>query len=230
MQITIFFQGLITIHNKVRFLDDAAASKCDVTRRVWVAMHDEDENVKELAVDLWNKLRYKITSSICTELLVGHISTRSARKREMKLSDFSFCSLSCFFRSKRIRFKASLIGFSKANFRDLKGFEHAARKFVSDSENSNARAYDCLLVTERRRASRTCHSASCGFGTSRGPVRPPRGVVPLSSVFARFLFQKKRGETSPSFRLQVSTVLICDRRNPVPAWTDCVLVTNIFLT
>lgn len=67
-----FIQGLITIHKKVQSLDDVAATKCDAVRRVWVAMHDEDEVVKDLAIDLWKKLRYKALSSICTELLVSY--------------------------------------------------------------------------------------------------------------------------------------------------------------
>ena len=66
----IFFQGLLVLHNKIRVFDDDTASELHVIRRLWVAMHDEEEEIRELATDLWNKLRYKTNSTLCTELLV----------------------------------------------------------------------------------------------------------------------------------------------------------------
>ena len=62
---------MLVFHNKIRTLDDVAAEELNVVRRVWVAMHDVDDAVRELAVDLWNKLRYVTTPTLCTELLVS---------------------------------------------------------------------------------------------------------------------------------------------------------------
>ncbi|CAK8692590.1 unnamed protein product [Clavelina lepadiformis] len=62
-------KGLILLQNNLRSLSAENTTQLHIVRRVWIAKHDCEEDNQKYANDLWKKLRYKLHSSICTDIL-----------------------------------------------------------------------------------------------------------------------------------------------------------------
>lgn len=60
MTVLLAFQGLNVLIDSLSNLNLNAESWKMMTHRLWVARHDEDEDIQKIATDLWNKAAMKV--------------------------------------------------------------------------------------------------------------------------------------------------------------------------
>lgn len=69
-----FLQAIKILADRTSEKVEASADfKYFISRRIWVAMHDEQSDVVMLATDLWNRFQFSVEADFCSRLLVSRL-------------------------------------------------------------------------------------------------------------------------------------------------------------